>query len=378
MPWSTGGLLNSVTTQHNVLNTAAGWQMPSDLANEFLCLADFEPAARDRLPHAVYEFIAGAAGDEITMRDNVGAFDLLRIRPRVLRDVSKIDTSITLFGERLSHPIFLAPTAFQRMSHPEGEVAAARGAGEAGAIFTLGTSGTATIEECVATSPVPIWFLLYWQSDRCFNRDLVAQVAAGGAKAICVTVDMPTLGDRRRQMRAGFKIPDALTTPYFNDRNTGLFKIGGSPKRAILTWPDVEWLRSLTALPIVLKGILDPEDAELAISSGADAIVVSNHGARNLDTLPATIDALPAVAERVAGRIPIIIDGGIRRGTDVLKSIALGATAVMIGRPYVYALALGGSDGVRHCVDLLRREFETAMALTGRTSIGEIDRSLIW
>ena len=352
--------------------------MPSDLTDQFLCLADFEPAARDRLPHAVYEYVAGAAGDEITMRDNVVAFDRLRIKPRVLRDVSKIDTSITVFGDKLSHPILLAPTSFQRMSHPEGEVASARGAGEAGAIFTLSTSGTATIEECVATSRVPIWFLLYWQSDRSFNRDVVAQAVAGGAKAICVTVDMPTLGDRRRQMRAGFKIPDALATPYFNDRNTGLLKVGGSPKRAILTWPDVEWLRSLTTLPIVLKGILDPDDAEQAIGAGADGIVVSNHGARNIDTLPATIDALPAVAERVAGRIPVVIDGGIRRGTDVLKSIALGATAVMIGRPYVYALAVGGSDGVRHCVELLRRELEMAMALTGRVSISEIDRSLIW
>jgi len=245
--------------------------MRSDLADQFLCLADFEPAARHQLPHAVYEYVSGAAGDEITMRGNVAAFDRLRIRPRVLRDVSKIDTGITVFGDKLSHPILLAPTSFQRMSHPEGEVASARGAGEAGAIFTLSTSGTATIEECVSASQAPIWFLMYWQSDRSFNRDVVAQV-----------------------------------------------------------------------------------------------------------TLPATIDALPAIAERVAGRIPVVIDGGIRRGTDVLKSIALGATAVMIGRPYVYALAVGGSDGVRHCIELLRQEFEMAMALTGRASISEIDRSLIW
>jgi len=352
--------------------------MSSDLADRFLCLADFEPAARNLLPHAVYEYVAASAGDEITMRDNVAAFDRHRIRPRVLRDVSKIDTSVTLFGDRLAHPILLAPTAFQRMSHPEGEVASARGAGEAGAIFTLSTSGTATIEECVAASQVPIWFLLYWQSDRSFNRDLIAKAAAGGAKAICVTVDRPMTGDRRRELRAGFKLPDALATPYHNDRNTGLIKVGSSRQRAIITWPDIEWLRSLTTLPLVLKGILDPDDAEQAISAGAAGIVVSNHGARNIDTLPATIDALPAIAERVAGRIPVIVDGGIRRGTDVLKSIALGATAVMIGRPYVYALAVAGSDGVRHCVELLRREFEMAMALTGRTSISEIDRSIIW
>lgn len=198
------------------------------------------------------------------MRDNVAAFDRHRIRPRVLRDVSKIDTSVTLFGDRLAHPILLAPTAFQRMSHPEGEVASARGAGEAGAIFTLSTSGTATIEECVAASQVPIWFLLYWQSDRSFNRDLIAKVAAGGAKAICVTVDRPMTGDRRRELRAGFKLPDALVTPYHNDRNTGLIKVGSSRQRAIITWPDIEWLRSLTTLPLVLKGILDPDDAAQA------------------------------------------------------------------------------------------------------------------
>ena len=352
--------------------------MPSDLTHRFLCLADFEPAARERLPHAVYEFVAGAAGNEITMQDNVNAYDRLKLRPRVLRDVSIVDTSITLFGERRPHPILLAPTAFQRVSHPEGEVATARGAGEADAIFILSTTGTATIEECAAASSAPIWFLLYWQSDRGFNRDVVAQVAAGGAKAICVTVDTPTLGERRRQTRAGFTIPDTLATPYFNDRNTGLLKVGGSPLRAALTWPDVEWLRSLTKLPLILKGILDPDDADQAIRLGADGIVVSNHGARNIDTLPATIDALPAIVDRVAGRVPLLIDGGVRRGADILKAIALGATAVMIGRPYVYALAVGGSEGVTHCIELLRKDFVTAMALTGRTSTSEIDKSLIW
>lgn len=352
--------------------------MQSDLTDRFLCLADFEPVARERLPHAVYEFVAGAAGNEITMQDNVNAYDRLKLRPRVLRDVSKVDTGITLFGDRRPHPILLAPIAFQRMSHPDGEVATARGAGAAGAIFIHSTAGTATVEECAAASTAPIWFLLYWQSDRGFNRDVLAQVAAGGAQAICVTVDSPTLGERRRQTRAGFKIPDTLATPYFNDRNIGLVKVGGSQQRAVLTWPDVEWLRSLTRLPLILKGILDPDDADQAIRLGADGIVVSNHGARNIDTLPATIDALPAIAERVAGRVPLLVDGGVRRGTDVLKAIALGATAVMIGRPYVYALAVGGPEGVAHCIELLRKDLVMAMALTGRASISEIDKSLIW
>ena len=321
----------------------------SGLAARFHCLADFEPAACERLPHAVYEFVAGAAGDELTMSDNKAAFDRLKLRPRVLRDVSTIATSVTLFGDTLVHPILLAPTSFQRMTHPEGEVATARGAGEARAVFVLSTTGTASIEECVAASAAPVWFLLYWQSDRGFNRELVARVMASGARALCLTVDTPALGDRRRQARAGFEVPADLTTPHFHDRNTGLRR-AGSGQRTVLTWQDVEWLRSLTSLPLVLKGILDPDDAAQAVETGADGIVVSNHGARNIDTLPATVEALPAIAARVDGRVPVIIDGGIRRGTDVLKSLALGASAIMIGRPYLYALAVGGAEGVSHCI----------------------------
>lgn len=352
--------------------------MPLDIETRFLCLADLEPAARELLPHAVYEFIAAGAGEEITKRDNEAAFDRIRLRPRVLRDVTRLDTGITLFGQRLPHPIILAPIAYQRLAHPEGEVAAARGAGAAEAVFTLGTTATAAIEDCVAVSQAPVWFLLYWQSDRSFNGELVSRMAALGAKAISVTVDMPTPGDRHRQFRAGFKVPDSLATPYFKDRNTGVLKVGSAQQRAMPTWADIVWLRSLTTLPLILKGILDPDDAEQAIGTGADAIIVSNHGSRNLDTLPATIDALPAIAERVAGRIPILLDGGVRRGTDVLKAIALGASAVMIGRPYVYALATDGAEGVAHCVNLLRRDLEAAMALTGRARIGDIDRSVIW
>ncbi len=351
--------------------------MSSDLSTRFLALADFEPAARACLPHAVYEYVASAAGDEVTFRENEAAFNRLKLRPRVLRDVTKLDTSVTLFGETLAHPILLAPTAYQRMSHPDGELATARGASAADAVFILSTSGTASVEECVAATSAPIWFLLYWQSDRAFNESLVARIEASGAKALGVTVDTPVLGDRRRQQRAEFELPAEMVTPHLNDRNTGLRGVS-APQRAILTWQDVEWLRSLTTLPFVLKGILDPDDAARAIDVGADAIIVSNHGARNLDTLPATIEALPAIAERVAGRIPILIDGGIRRGTDVLKSLALGATAVLIGRPYVYALAVGGAAGVTHCVNLLRRELEVGMALTGRATIAEIDHSLIW
>jgi 4-hydroxymandelate oxidase len=340
-------------------------------------LSDFELAARELLPHAVYEFIAAGAGDEVTLADNKAAFNRIKLRPRALRDVFEIDTHIELFGATLPHPVLLAPAGLQRLSHPDGEVATASGAGKAAAIFVLSTMGTATIEECVAASAFPVWFNLYWQSDREFNRDLVARVEAGGAKALMVTVDSPTLGDRTRRERAGFEVPDDLVTPYYYDRNVGLRK-RGSRLMGRLTWREIDWLRSLTKLPLILKGILDPIDAEQAIRTGANGLVVSNHGARNLDTLPATIDALAGVVEKVNGRAIVIADGGISRGTDVLKSLALGATAVMIGRPYVYALATAGAAGVAQCVDLLRTELETAMALVGRRNISEIDRSLIW
>jgi 4-hydroxymandelate oxidase len=342
-----------------------------------LALADFEAAAREMLPHGVYEFIAAGAGDEVTLAENSVAFDRIKLRPRILVDVSEIDTKVELFGLTLPHPLILAPTALQRLSHPDGEVASARGAGEASAIFVLSTMGTATIEECVAASAGPIWFNHYWQSDREYNRDLVAMMEAGGAKAIMITVDSPTVGDRVRREKAGFTLPDGIITPYYYDRNTGLRK-RGSRLMGRLTWREIEWIRSLTKLPLILKGILGPADAEQAILLGADGLVVSNHGARNLDTLPATIDALPAVVDRVSSRAAVIFDGGIRRGTDVLKALALGATAVMIGRPYVYALATGGAGGVSHCIQLLRNELETAMALTGRPAISEIDRTVIW
>ena len=201
----------------------------------------------------------------------------------------------------------------------------------------------------------------------------MARVAAAGAKVLCVTVDTPTFGDRRRQYRAGFAAPADLVTPYYHDRNVGL-RQAGSRQSNVLTWADIEWLRSLTRLPLVLKGILDADDAVQAVDSGADGIIVSNHGARTLDTLPATLSALPAIASRLSGRVPILLDGGVRRGTDILKAIALGASAVLIGRPYVYALAVAGAAGVAHCVNTLRREFETAMALTGRATVGEIDQ----
>jgi 4-hydroxymandelate oxidase len=343
-----------------------------------LTLDDFESAARERLPHAVYEYIAGGAADEVTLGWNREALQRMRLRPRVLEDVSSIDTRVEIAGQALPFPILLAPVAYQRIFHPDGEIATARGAGAAGAVYVVSTACTASIEEIAAAAAgAPLWLQIYLQLDRGFTRDLLARAEAAGVRAFCLTVDTPVLGTRNRQARAKFAVPAGLPTPHLDaEGRTRLSVVSGN--REPVTWRDVGWIRSMTEKPLLLKGILDAGDAEKAVAAGAAGIIVSNHGARNLDTVPATIDALPEIAERVAGRVPLLLDGGIRRGTDVVKALALGAKAVLIGRPYAYGLAAGGADGVARVIGILREELETAMALLGRASVGVIDRSVLW
>ena len=329
-----------------------------------ITLDDYEHAAKERIPAPAWEYIHGGAADEHTVRWNRDAYAAIKLSPRVLNDVSGIDTRVQLLGHDLPHPILLAPVAAQSIAHPEAELAVARGATAAGAGMVLSSYTSKRIEEVAAVAPRPFWFQLYMQ-ERSLTRDLVAHVAAAGCSAICVTVDTPTGGARDRMARSGFDYPEL---PYRSRRP------GDNP----CTWDDIAWTRGAADLPILLKGILHPDDAELAIQAGVAGIIVSNHGGRNLDTVPATIDVLSRVVDRVAGRVPVLVDGGIRRGTDVLKALALGATAVMIGRPYVYGLAVGGADGVTAVVEILKRELEQAMALTGRPSIACIDRSVIY
>jgi 4-hydroxymandelate oxidase len=342
-----------------------------------VCLDDFERLARERLPHMAYEFVAGGAADEVTLRWNRESFDRIRLRPRVLEDVSRIDTSVTLFGETLPHPVLLAPVAYQRLFHPDGEVEAAHGASEAKAVFVVSTACTSTIEEIAAAATSPLWLQLYLQSDREVTRDLLARAEAAGVRALCLTVDTPVLGARNRQQRASFVLPPELTTPHLDARGRDRLSVV-SAQREPITWRDVEWLQSIARVPLLLKGIMTADDAARAIDHGADGVVVSNHGARNIDTVPATIDALPEVAERVDRRVPLLVDGGIRRGTDVVKAIALGANAVLIGRPYAFALAVEGANGVARAVAILREELETAMALLGRASLSALDKSVLW
>lgn len=344
---------------------------------EVLSLPEVEAHARERLTHMAYEYIASAAADEITVRWNRESYDRIRLRPRVMEDVSEIDTRVSLLDLDLPHPILLAPTAYHRVVHPEGEIATARGAGAASAPLVVSTATTATLEEIAAAASAPLWFQLYVQSDREFTRGLIENAEAAGCTALCVTVDTARLGARNRQTRSRFQLPPGVTTPYLFDLNTGRRELMTS-ERVTFTWREVEWLRSITPLPVFLKGIMTGEDGRRAVEAGAAGVMVSNHGGRNLDTLPATIDALPEVAEEVEGRVPVLVDGGIRRGTDIIKAIALGADAVMIGRPYLYGLGIGGAEGVRRVIEILRVELEQAMALCGRTDLASIDGSVLW
>jgi 4-hydroxymandelate oxidase len=334
-----------------------------------------------------YEYVSGAAGDEHTLSWNQDASAEIHLRNRVLVDVSKIDTTLKLFGRDLAHPILLAPTAYHKLVHREGEVATARGAGAMNAPMIISSLATTTIEDIARAATAPLWFQLYVQPDRGFTRALVERAEAAGCQALCLTVDTPVLGARDRETRLAFKLPAGMTRANLEGMNAAVAAATHRPPEGQiysavleprLTWKDVDWLRGFANIPVLLKGILDPDDARRAVDAGVSGMIVSNHGARNLDTLPATITALPRVAGAVGGRIPILVDGGIRRGTDVLKAIALGASAVAIGRPYLYGLAVGGSAGVSRVIEILRTELEMAMALTGRTTLRAIDGSVIW
>ena len=351
---------------------------PADLSG-LLNLDDVEALARTVMVPAVYEFVASGAADEITLRWNREKYRDIRLQQQVLRDLSGLDCSTTLFGQKMNTPILLAPTAAHQLTHPEGELATARGAGAFGATMILSSGSNKSIEDVMAVASQPVWFQLYVSKDREHTKALVERVQAAGAKALCVTLDATLDGPRNRQMRTPFTLPPGVGYPHY----VGIRQRASAPTLdnvdpAILTWKDIEWLRSFAKVPMLLKGVMNPADADTLIKSGADGIIVSNHGGRCLDTQPATIEVLPRVVEAVAGRVPVIVDGGIRRGTDVVKAIALGAAAVQIGRPYVYGLASGGAAGVTHVLKILRQELLMAMSLLGRPTIASIDRSVLW
>ncbi|HZS61534.1 MAG TPA: alpha-hydroxy acid oxidase [Gemmatimonadaceae bacterium] len=346
------------------------------MLNNAVCLTELEPLAKKVMTPMAFEYVSGGAGDERTLAWNTEAFARLRLRPRVLTDVSALDTRVTLFGDALPLPLLLAPAAYHRLFHPDGELATARGAANVGVPYCVSTCTTTPLEEIASAAPGGVrWLQIYITADRGRTRDLLQAAEATGVRALCLTVDTPVAGTRNREQRTGFNLPPTCVTPYL--RHAASAESPGTPFVAI-TWRDVEWLRAQTRLPVLLKGILTGDDAARGVENGAAGIVVSNHGARNLDTVPASIDALPEVAAAVGGRVPVLLDGGIRRGTDIVKAIALGAAAVMIGRPYLYGLALGGTEGVEQVVRILRAELESALSLLGRPSVANVDRTIFW
>ena len=351
-------------------------------------LFDYEAAAREKLPQTAGDYYASGAGDELTLQENHRAYERIRLKPRVLIDISRTDLSTTLFGQNVSMPIMIAPTAFHRMADPEGEVATARAAGSAGIPMILSTLATSSIEEVAAAASGPVWFQLYFYRDRAATLSLVQRAEAAGCKAIALTVDAQIWGRRERDVRNRFRLPKGLAMKNLVSAGAGQFpeeeKDSGLASYVTwqfdpaMSWKDVDWLCAKTRLPVLLKGILHPADAKMAVDHGAAGLIVSNHGGRQLDTVPATIDALPGIVAAADEQLEIIVDGGIRRGTDVLKALALGARAVGVGRPIIWGLAVDGEAGVRQVLNLLRKDFELAMRLCGCAAIGDITPDILF
>jgi 4-hydroxymandelate oxidase len=345
---------------------------------------EFEALARARVEANAWDYITGGAEDEITLLENRRAFERTFLRPRYLVDVTARDLTTTVLGTPIPFPLLLAPTGYQMLSHPEGEVETARGAGAAGIPMLLSTVATRTMEDVAEAATGPLWFQLYMMQDMAVNEWLVRRAERNGFRAIVLTVDAALTGNRERDRRnqlsfAQVNVQNLLARTQDAPPNIiAATHYGDLPWKQDLSWRDVEWLRAKTRLPVVIKGLLTAEDARLAVEHGAAGIVVSNHGGRQLDGAPATLDVLPEIADAVGASAQVFLDGGVRRGADILKAVALGARAVCIGRPYLWGLAADGARGVQRVIEILRYEFDMAMALTGKRSVAELDRSVIW
>jgi 4-hydroxymandelate oxidase len=351
-----------------------------------LNLHEYEAAAHAVLSPMAWHYVAGGSGDQVTLRGNRAAFDRWRLLPRMLRGLREASTATTVLGQDIALPVLIAPSGRHRLCHDAGERATARAAKDAGTIYTLSTASTLAIED-VAPDAGPWWFQLYVYRDRGITRELVLRAAAAGASALVLTVDTPVRGRREAEERTRFTMPPGVATallaapagtliPDATNRNSVAAEIN-AVFDPTLNWDDVDWLASLSPVPVLLKGILHPDDAVRALEYGTRAILVSNHGGRQLDSAVAALDALPAVVEAVAGRAEVLVDGGIRRGTDVLKGLALGARAVLIGRPIHWGLAVDGEAGVGHVLELLRAELALDLMLCGLASPDKVDRSLL-
>ncbi len=362
-------------------------RLPAGLAT----LADHEALARTRLDDNAWAYFSGGAADELTLRANRQAWDALQLHPRVLRRLQGGHTRVQLLGRTLAHPILVAPVAFQRMAHADGELATAHAASALGAGLVLSTQASTpleTVAAAIAHEPCrgPLWFQLYLQYDRGFTRDLVQRAEQAGYEALVLTVDAPASGARDRERRAGFRVPAHAAAAHLAALPP-LPAVTLAPGQSAVfdgllqhapTWEDVQWLQSISRLPVLLKGVTHADDARQAAALQVAGLIVSNHGGRTLDTMPPTADLLPPIVDAIGARMPVLVDGGIRRGTDVLKALALGATAVLVGRPVVWGLANAGAVGVAHVLRLLRDELEIAMALCGCASLADCGPQLLW
>jgi 4-hydroxymandelate oxidase len=347
---------------------------------------DYEDAAKAVLPRMAYDYYRSGADDEQTLKANRKAFKLWEIHYRVLVDVSNVDTSATVLGTKVEAPILVAPTAYQRLADPDGEVTTARGAAQAGTVFILSTLATRSIEDVAAASAGPKWFQLYVHKDRGLTKSLVERAEAAGYGAIVLTVDAPVMGRRIADERNEFALPSGMAMANLvGSAEVMADSAGGSALAAYVaarhdasvTWDDLGWLRSITSLPLVIKGIVRADDARRAVETGAAGIVVSNHGGRQLDSSPPTIAVLPEIADTVGGACEVLVDGGFRSGADVLKALGLGARAVLVGRPALWGLAVAGAEGVAAVLHLLRDELTRAMTLAGCPDVASIGRDLI-
>ncbi|MGH2734632.1 MAG: alpha-hydroxy acid oxidase [Actinomycetota bacterium] len=347
--------------------------------DEFLNLDEFEPVARRKMEPGAFDYYAGGAADEHTMRENQAAFSRRQLRPSIFVDVSNIDTATTFLGSDVALPVGLAPAAVHKLAHPDGELASARAARDAGVLMCLSTLSNYSIEEVAAASDAPKWFQLYVHSDHDIAVDLVKRAEAAGYRTIVVTADLPVPGYRERELRSGFILPDDAQPGNYSGyaADEELMEVIDRLVDAGLTWDDLEWIAGASSLPIVVKGILTGEDARLAVEHGAAGVVVSNHGGRQLDRTAPAVDALEEVVQAVGGRAEVYLDGGVRRGTDVVVALALGARGVFIGRPYLYGLAAAGQAGVGRVLELIGAEITTAMGLLGTPRLEAIERRFV-